>query len=72
DNFSPYRTLHLLPKDSQLDKDSIDEAVLNKGALSVEKADPDFSTTSPKPLHIMNMLLLCRSDDKVQPDWSIG
>ena len=72
DNFSPYRTLHLLPKDSELDKVSIDEAVLNKGGLSVEKADPDFSTTAPKPLHIMNLLLICRSVDTVQPDWSIG
>ncbi|MDN3453149.1 MULTISPECIES: hypothetical protein [unclassified Psychrobacter] len=77
DNSSLYRILRLLPKDGALNtadisKESINEDGITKQSISVEGSDPDFTTTAPPPLHIMGLILVYRSANVVQPDWSIG
>jgi len=72
DSFSAYRTLHLLPKDSEINKNVADKNILNKEDINVEDTDPDVSTTAPQPLHTMSLILVSRSDPTQQPNWSIG
>ena len=72
DSFSAYRRLHLLPKDGKPNENVADESILNKEGLSIEKTDPNLSMTAPQPLHIMSLILVYGSENKEQPNWSIG
>lgn len=72
DSSSAYRRLHLLPKAGKPNENVVDESILNKEELIVEKNDSDLSRTTPQPLHIMSLILVYGSENTEQPNWSIG
>ncbi|QOD12265.1 hypothetical protein IEE84_10300 [Psychrobacter sp. 28M-43] len=72
DSSSAYRTLHLLPKNDEFNKNVVDKNILNQEGPSIEKTDPDFSMTALQPLHIMSLILVYGSENTEQPNWLIG
>ena len=67
---SLFRTLRIWAKADKLDKESLKESPSkeNIDALTTDAA----AMTVPPPLHIMSLLLVCRSDTNTPPDWSLG
>ncbi|MBF0659158.1 hypothetical protein IPZ60_10430 [Psychrobacter sp. NG25] len=65
---SLFRTLSLSAKADKLDKENSKESH-SKDAVT---ADDDVAMTAPPPLHVMSLLLVCRSDTTTPPDWSLG
>ena len=72
---SLFRTLRLSAKADKLNKESLKESHSKESIDTVSASDDataDTVTTAPPPLHIMSLLLVCRSDTSTPPDWSLG
>lgn len=61
DSLARYRTLHLMPKNDEQNKDG-----------NTKDSACGFSTAAPHNLYIMSLILVYRPDSSIQPDWSIG
>ena len=69
---SLFRTLRVSAKANNLNKESVKKSPSKKSA-GAETADNDVAAmTGPPPLHVMSLLLVCRSDTNTPPDWSLG
>jgi len=67
---SLFRTLRVSAKANESNEESSEESP-NKENIDAVTAD-GAAMTAPPPLHIMSLLLVCRSDTDTPPDWSLG
>lgn len=56
-----------------LASDGFTGTVFNDGALTgTVLTESNSAATAPPPLYIMSLCLVCRSEDMISPDWSLG
>lgn len=69
---SLFRTLRLSAKADKLNKESVKESTSKESVDAATADNAAAAMTAPPPLHIMSLLLVCRSDKYTPPDWSLG